>query len=232
MASSSAMTTRVGTVGSFLGYERVSAISRSSSSSCVCSSRLIWSMTSARCRCMASAWRWASWCSRSASGVSDTSERRRASSAASARWAELLVGHRELLAELLEARADLGEAAFDERPGHRRSVRPAAPRPGSATMLRCLRPAAVRSRGSCSWAPQPSAGARAGLTRTARAARRRGSPSIRPTSCTCSTTTKASTTCPIPPPPAPTSRVRPWPASSRSRCPGRCRSGSSSAATC
>ena len=34
--------------------------------------------------------------------------------------AELLVGHGELLAELLEARADLGEAAFDEGPGHRR----------------------------------------------------------------------------------------------------------------
>src|SRR5687767_13357036 len=58
---------------------------RSSSSSCVCSSRLIWSRTSARCRSIASAWRWASWCSRSASGVSETSDRSRASSAASAR---------------------------------------------------------------------------------------------------------------------------------------------------
>jgi len=33
--------------------------------------------------------------------------------------AELLVGHGQLLAELLEARADVGETAFDEGPGHR-----------------------------------------------------------------------------------------------------------------
>ncbi len=34
--------------------------------------------------------------------------------------AELLVRHRQLLAELLQARADVGEASFDQRPGHPR----------------------------------------------------------------------------------------------------------------
>ena len=62
-------------------------MSRSSSSSWVRSSRAMLSSSSARWRCMASAWRWASWCSRSASGVSDTRDRSRASSAASARCA-------------------------------------------------------------------------------------------------------------------------------------------------
>src|SRR5688500_5972493 len=60
---------------------------RSRSSSWVCSRRAMLSRRSARCRCIASAWRWASWCSRSASGVSDTRDRSRASSAVSARWA-------------------------------------------------------------------------------------------------------------------------------------------------
>ena len=119
MASSSAMTTRVAAPG-FLSYDRVSAIRRSSSSSWVCSSRLIWSSTSARWRCIASAWRWASWCSRSASGVSDTSARSRASSAASARCPSCSSDDRQLLAQLLQARADLGETAFDQGPGHRR----------------------------------------------------------------------------------------------------------------
>lgn len=48
---------------------------------------------------------------------------------------KLLLGDGQLLAELLEARADLGQAALDEGPGHRRSVRPTDTRLGSATML-------------------------------------------------------------------------------------------------
>ena len=120
MASSSAMTTRVVT-GLLPSTEvRVSAIRRSSSSSWVCSSRLIWSSTSARWRCMASAWRWASL-------VLPVGERRLRHQRPQpgvvgglGEVAELLVGHGELLAQLLEARADLGEAAFDQGPGHRR----------------------------------------------------------------------------------------------------------------
>ena len=64
---------------------------------------------------------------------------------------ELLLGHGQLLAELLEARADLGEAALDEGPGHRGSVRPTGARPGSATMLRwpgTLRRAPLGRRGA------------------------------------------------------------------------------------
>jgi len=37
---------------------------------------------------------------------------------------ELLVRHRQLLAELLQARTDLGEATLDERPGHARQCMP------------------------------------------------------------------------------------------------------------
>jgi len=39
--------------------------------------------------------------------------------------AELLVGHGQLVAQLLEARADVGQAAFDEGPGHPRQRTPA-----------------------------------------------------------------------------------------------------------
>src|SRR5581483_4584805 len=67
--------------------QRDSAASRSSSSSCRRSSCSIVCCTSDRWRPYASAWRCASWWSRSASGVSDTRARRRASSAASLKWA-------------------------------------------------------------------------------------------------------------------------------------------------
>jgi len=43
--------------------------------------------------------------------------------------AELLVGHGQLVSELLEARADLGEAAFDQGPGHRAQCTPDRPGP-------------------------------------------------------------------------------------------------------
>ena len=94
MASSSAISTRVGNDVSFPAapFNHPRVVGRSAGDEPVeelvlrASSPAMVSTTSARRRLMASAWRRASRCSRSASGVSETRDRRWASSASSARW--------------------------------------------------------------------------------------------------------------------------------------------------
>ena len=69
---------------------------------------------------MASAWRRASWCSRSASGVSETRARRSGVVGVVGQMAELLVDDAQLLAQGAQAVADLRQAALDQRPVHDR----------------------------------------------------------------------------------------------------------------
>ena len=71
-----------------------------------------------RWRAWASAWRRISWASASASGVSETSERSRASSASAVEERALLLGDRQLGAEALQPVAHVDEPALQQGLGH------------------------------------------------------------------------------------------------------------------